>query len=196
MRRAEADVWSRGLVTGPVWLHWVGIAALVAGSTAFVSRIDPSPGKNLALGAKVTTSSSDGTLASDQGAVDGDIWNVGFRTELERNPWILLDLGSEKLLSRFVVYNCYDRYPYPALRPSIELGRDAREAIERFDCRQEDEIPLCIELSRDGQNFAEVARQELRFEMWVQKIAPQRARYVRVKLMREQRLQLREIEAY
>ncbi len=183
-------------MTAPVWLHWVGIAALVAGSTAFVSRIDPKPGTNLALGAKVTTSSNDGTLESAKGAVDGDIWAVGFRTEPEDNPWILLDLGSEKLLSRFVVYNCYDRYPYPAVRLAIELSRDAWVAIKRFDCRQENEIPLGIELSRNGRDFTEVARQELRFEMWVQKVVPQVARYVRVKLLREQRLELREIEVY
>jgi hypothetical protein len=177
-------------------LHWVGIAALVAGSTAFVSRIDPKPGKNLALSARVTTSSNDGTLPSNRGATDGDIWNVGFRTEKEVKPWVLIDLGSEKAVSRFVVYNCYDRYPYPAIRPAFDLSRDAQLAMERFDCRQENEIPLRIELSRDGENFTEAARQFRLFEMWIQPIVPQPARFVRVQLLREEHLQLREIEVY
>jgi hypothetical protein len=180
----------------PYWLHWVGIAALVAGSTAFVSRIDPKPGKNLALGARVTTSINDGTLESDKGAIDGDIWNVGFRTESEARPWILLDLGSEKVVSRFVVHNCYDRYPYPAIRPAFDLSRDAQVAMERFDCRQENEIPLTIELSRDGREFTEVARQDQLFELWIQPIAPRSARFVRVQLLRTEHLQLREIEVY
>jgi hypothetical protein len=183
-------------VTVPVWLHWVGITTVIAGSTVFVSRIDPTPGVNLALHAKVTTSSNDGTLASSEGAVDGDIWNVGFRTDWEVNPWILLDLGSEKTLSGLVVYSCYDRYPYPAIRPQLEVSRDAYEAILRFDCREQDEIPLRVELSRDGRTFSEVARQDSRFEMWVKPFAQQSARYVRLGLLRIGRLQLREIEVY
>ena len=183
-------------MTVPYWLHWLGIAALVAGSTAFVSHIDPKPGKNLALGARVTTSSNDGTLESDKGAADGDIWNVGFRTEKEVKPWVLLDLGSEKVVSRFVVYNCYDRYPYPAIRPAFDLSRDAQLAMERFDCRQENEIPLRLELSRDGQAFTEVARQDQLFEMWIQPIVPQSVRFVRLQLLRDEHLQLREIEVY
>ena len=64
------------------WLHWVGILGVVATAAAFSRAIDPSPGTNLALLARVTVSSNDGTLASARGAADGDIWNVGFRTEL------------------------------------------------------------------------------------------------------------------
>ena len=184
------------LVTAPVWLHWTGIAALVASSTALVSRIDPKPGTNLALHAIVTVSSSDGTFDSAKGAVDGDIWNVGFRTEQQAYPWVLLDLGSARLVSRFVVYNCYDRYPYPAIRPELEVSRDAYLARLRFDCRQEEEIPLCIEISRDGEHFTEAAREIERFELWTAKIAPQSARYVRLRLLQDARLQLREIEVY
>ncbi len=183
-------------VTAPIWLHWTGIAALVAGSAVLVSRIDPKPGTNLALYARVTVSSSDGTLDSAKGAVDGDIWNVGFRTEQQAYPWVLLDLGAAKLVSRFVVYNCYDRYPYPAIRPELEVSRDAYLAFLRFDCRQQDEIPLCIELSRDGEHFTEVAREIEPFELWTAKIAPQSARYVRVRLLRDAHLQLREVEVY
>jgi hypothetical protein len=183
-------------VTVSVWLHWIGITAVIAGSAVFASSLDPNPGTNLALRAKVTTSSNDGTLATAEGAVDGDIWNVGFRTDWEVNPWLLLDLGSQKSLSRLVVYGCYDRYPGPAIRPEVEVSRDAYEAILRFDCRQEGEIPLRVELSRDGQTFGEVALRNDRFEMWVQPFAPQSARYVRLSLMRAGRLQLREIEVY
>src|SRR5512140_1902746 len=107
-----ATVVSKSRVTSPVWMHWAGIVAIVATSTAFVSVIDPNPGINLAREASVTVSSSDGTLDSAKGAADGDIWEVGFRTRLEENPWLLLDLRSTKRVSRIVVYNCYDRYPY------------------------------------------------------------------------------------
>ena len=128
--------------------------------------------------------------------MDGDIWKVGFRTDLEDKPWVLLDLGREKVVSRFVVYNCYDRYPYPAARPAVEYGLDAQQARGRFDCRQENEIPLAVQLSHDGREFFEVARRDRCFELWVQPIAPQWARYVRVQLLRKQRLQLREVEVY
>ena len=185
-----------GPVSAPVWLHWMGIAALVAGSAAFVSRLDPKPGKNLALHGRVTVSSNDGTLESADGAVDGDIWNVGFRTEEQPYPWIRIDLGALDRVSQFVVYNCYDRYPYPAVRPQLEVSRDAYLAYLRFDCRQEEEIPLTIELSQDGEHFSEVARRVERFELWTTTIAPQTARYVRVRLLRDAHLQLREIEVY
>ena len=179
-----------------VWLHWVGILGVVATGAAFSRAIDPSPGTNLALLARVTVSSNDGTLASARGAADGDIWNVGFRTELEPYPWVILDLGAEKPVSRIVIYNCYDRYPYPAIRPEIELSLDAADARRRFDCRQEDGIPLLVELSCDGNSFAEAARQVERFELWDVKLSPKRARFVRVRLLREGHLQLREIEVY
>jgi hypothetical protein len=177
-------------------LNLAALATLVAASALVVSRLDPKPGINLARGVAVTISSSDGSFKSAAGAVDGDIWHVGFRTDLEESPWILLDLAAEQVVTRFVVYNCYDRYPYPAIRPDVELSRDAQEANERFDCRQENEIPLSIEISRDGRNFSEVARQVQRFEMWTLRIAAQRARFVRLRLLREQCLQLREIEVY
>jgi hypothetical protein len=183
-------------MTPPASFHWVCIAALVAGATALVSRVDPKPGTNLARHAKVTLSSNDGTIASAAGAVDGDIWNVGFRTEAEPSPWVLLDLGASKRLSRFVIYNCYDRYPYPAIRPAVEVSRDAYLARVRFDCRQEEGVPLVIETSQDGRHFTEVARQNNLFELWSVPVAPRLARYVRLRLLRVAHLQLREIEAY
>ncbi len=177
-------------------LHWVGIVGIVAASTAFCRLIDPSPGTNLALLAHVTVSSNDGTLATAKGAADGDIWDVGFRTEIEHNPWVMLDLGVERALSRFIVYGCYDRYPFPAIRPQVETSLDAVRARLRFDCRQENEIPLLIEVSRDGTAFSEVARQDQRFELWNVEVPRQTARYVRLRLLREGQLQLREIEVY
>lgn len=183
-------------MAAPIRVHWVVIVAIVAGSAAFSRLVDPSPGTNLARFAHVTVSSNDGTLASAEGATDGDIWNVGFRTELERNPWVMLELGVERPLKRLVVYNCYDRYPYPAIRPKVEPSLDAARARLRFDCRQENEIPLLVELSRDGKVFTEVARQNERFELWDVEVPRQTARYIRVRLLREGHLQLREIEAY
>jgi hypothetical protein len=78
----------------------------------------------------------------------------------------------------------------------VDLSRDAREAARRFDCHQDREVPLVIEVSRDGQSYREIARKSHYFEMWAQKIAPQPARYLRLRLLREQPLQLREIEVY
>jgi hypothetical protein len=183
-------------VAVPVWWHWSFIAAIVTAAVAFTHFVDPDPGNNLALGARVTPSSNDGTLPSGKGAADGDIWNVGFRTEREPSPSVMLDFGSVKAVSRFVIYNCYDRYPYPAIRPRVEFSLDAAEARARFDCRQENEVPLSIEVSSDGQAFTEVARRNQRFELWNVKVPPQMARYVRVRLLREGHLQLREIEVY
>lgn len=180
----------------PYLLNLAALATGVVLSTLVVSRLDPKPGINWARGAVVTISSSDGTFKTAAGAVDGDIWHVGFRTDIEQSPWILIDLAAEKVVTRFVVYNCYDRYPYPAIRPAVEWSRDAQLANDRFDCRQENEIPLSIEISRDGRNFIEVARQVQPFEMWMPQIAPQRAKFVRLRLWRQKWLQLREIEVY
>lgn len=184
------------LVAVPVWWHWSCIAGLVTAAAVFSRLVDPSPGNNLALAARVTLSSNDATSSSAKGAVDGDIWNVGFRTKLEQNPWLMLDLGSVKTVTRLVIYNCYDRYPYPAIRPKVEVSLDAAEARALFDCRQEHEIPLSVELSSDGKEFTKVALRERRFELWNVQLPALPARYVRVQLLREGHLQLREVEVY
>ena len=196
VRSPSGEGASEPFVAARPWLHWAAIVVIVALASTFVSFIDPKPGVNLARGAGVTASSNDGTLASAKGAADGDIWNVGVRTQREDNPWLVLDLGSEKRVGRLVIYNCYDRYPYPAIRPSRDPSRDAWEAELRYRCRQDEEIPLALEFSRDGRHYGEVARQTERFELWEVPVAPQLARYVRIHLLREGHLQLREIEVY
>jgi F5/8 type C domain len=146
-------------------------AVVIASATLLVARLNPPRATNLAVNAVVTTSSRARRSANPEGVVDGGIWLVGFQTRKEDEPWVMLDLVTERLVSRVVVYN-------------------------RMDCCFEHAAPLELEVSRNGRDFASVAQQLAPFGVWDQKFAPTQARFIRLRLLRRDYFHLTEIEVY
>jgi hypothetical protein len=119
------------------WLARAGIVAAAGGLVAWVSA--PT---NLARGQKVTASSicsltPDAPLGQDRlfRLVDGREVERAFAvcTELEHNPWLMVDLAQPRRVDRVVVYPRNDC------------------------CYGEQGLPLDIEISADGKHFEQVA---------------------------------------
>jgi hypothetical protein len=153
----------------PVAANLLGVAIVVSAATCVVARLDRRIVPNLATGAVVTTSSRDPVSPDPAHVIDGDASRFGFHTQWGQSPWVLLDLRSEKLVSRVIVYN-------------------------RLDCCRERAVPLVIKLSHDGQNFTEVARVNLPFDRWDAVFSPQNTRFIRVESPKLGVLHLNEIE--
>lgn len=85
------------------------------------------------------------------------------------SPWIEVDLGKERSISRVVVTN-------------------------RFDCCRERAVPLVVTVRGATGPSREVARQTAEFDEWDARFASTRARYVRLTVPRRTILHLRNIE--
>jgi hypothetical protein len=132
--------------------------------------------KNIAYGKKVTVSSTHPAVKIDPSVfLDGRGSRAfAFHTNNEDRPWVVVDLQSSYSLERVVVHN-------------------------RGDGWMDANIPLALELSEDGATYAEVARQTELFETghpWVISLDGQRARYVRLRVMRHSSIALAAIEIY
>jgi hypothetical protein len=147
------------------------MALVVGAATVLVARLNPSRGTNLARHCRVSSSSREPASGPPESVVDGDPWARGVVTREADQPWLLLDLGGEQTVRRALVYNC-------------------------FDCPLGGSSPLAIEVSRDGRDFIKAAQREGAFELWDQPIPPARVRFVRLRLMRQGSLRLREVEVY
>lgn len=95
--------------------------------------------------------------------------DVFFHTNDEERPWLQIDLGEERAVSRVVVTN-------------------------RFDCCRERATPLVIEVRGATGGFREVARNAAEFDDWDATFAATRARYVRLTVPRRTVLHLRNVE--
>jgi hypothetical protein len=154
----------------PYSLNLLGLAMVVGAATLVVTRLESKKiAPNLATGSIVTISSRHPSSPDPSHVVDGDIYQLGFHTNLEQNPWVLLDLGREKLVHHIIFYN-------------------------RADCCQERAVPLVIQLSHDGQKFTDVSRIDKRFNKWDAEIPAQSARYIRATTPKFEFLHLSEIE--
>jgi hypothetical protein len=126
----------------------IGVVVLVAAIWRLVVPPD------LALGATMTTSS---TLK--QCVNPTDCGSAVFHTRLQKNPWVMYDLGAEHDLSLVKVHN-------------------------RSDCCFERAVPLIVETSLDGKQWTEQARRNEVFLNWSASINA-RARYVRLRVPRQ-----------
>lgn len=87
----------------------------------------------------------------------------------EESPWLEVDLGREREVSRVVVTN-------------------------RFDCCRERATPMVVQVRGATGALREVARNDAEFDAWTAAFAPTRARYVRVMVPRRTILHLRNVE--
>jgi hypothetical protein len=131
---------------------------------------------NIALHKRVLVSSThSNSTAPEGGLTDGDTGGAyGVHTALEENPWVRVDLGDVYQLRKVKVYNRGDGW---------------------FD----DSLPLTLELSENGVDFAVVDKRTTSFSQWSPwVVAPdgKRARYIQVHGARGKFVVLSELEAY
>lgn len=94
-----------------------------------------------------------------------------FHTQEMDNPWLEIDLGSTKKISRVQVYN-------------------------RLDCCLERVLPLEVRLSINGTEWETVARRRGTFTFWEARFFKAQARYVRLTSARRTMLHLAAVSIY
>jgi hypothetical protein len=150
----------------------VGLASLVGLVVALsliVRNLDPSIPANLATNARITTNGQLPESPSVAGLHDGVLWRIGAQTATAESPWILLDLGEPRTISRIAVYNCIE------------------------DCPN-DSIPLIVEVGSSERDLRVVARKNIVFDRWVAEFPPKSYRFVRLRQLSEGSLALSEID--
>jgi hypothetical protein len=129
---------------------------------------------NMAFHRPVTASSyfpEFGHTKADQ-LVDGITTNMGFHTNNESNPFVVIDLGISKNIREFVVYN-------------------------RQECCQERAVPLFIEVSDDGKKYHVIDERRESFDKWISTPpAGAKGRFVRFRLGKTEYFHLAEVEIY
>ena len=138
-----AQRWLRVLLVGLV------LALLVVGICVWRTRPD------LAKGKPFWTSSRSPSCPAAVLPCAG----LMFHTDEELNPWVEIDLGSQRVIRQIAVSN-------------------------RADCCTDRAIPLIAEISRTGGQWTEVGRRTADFVSWTAKFPPATARYVRLRVPR------------
>lgn len=168
---AEALVWDldapRRRIERVLLQRWLRIALLGAVLVLLVigGRV-LMLGPNLAAGKPFRLSSSFSGWAAC--VANNGCNGLMFHTETEPNPWIQLDLGAPKKVSRV-------------------------EVINRGDCCADRATPLVVEVSTDRATWTPVARRNEPFGSWAASFPPRVARYVRLTVPRRTVLHLQAI---
>jgi hypothetical protein len=156
------------------WSRVLGVALVLVLAATFTGKWGSKKfGKpNLALHASVTASSQFPGQGTDHSMlVDGDPDTLGFHTLENGQNWVLIDLGKVQKFDKIVVYNRPDGY-------------------------EERAVPLKVEVSKDGQNYTQVAERKETFDKWKATGLKAEARYVRLKNNPGQFFHLAEVELY
>jgi hypothetical protein len=157
-RRALRNATAAGIGLGAVVLTW-----------ALVTRP-----LDLALH-RPARASSQAFGTTPAGAVDGIRYGqLGFHSDLQDQPWLSIDLGSDYAIDRVQVYG-------------------------RGDCCFDQSVPLVFEVSEDGAAYRRVDVRDAPFsqeEPWIIKPKGLLARFVRLRTLRRSVLVLSEVEAY
>jgi hypothetical protein len=146
------------------WLRVAGAAALALLVAFGVARLfEP---KDLAAGRPLSPSSADPACPGAPVCAD-----MLFHTKTEANPWVEIDLGAMKTVSRVEVAN-------------------------RLDCCQDRAFPLVIELGNAQKVFVPVARRDTDFKTWSAKFPPRSARFVRLTVQKSTAFHLSGLHIY
>ncbi len=162
-------------------LRWaavvVGLVLIVGyGVSKIRHMMRPAPtntgSTNVALNKSVTMSSNwRADIYPPARLVDGDVSQLGCHSELQQNPWALIDLDAEYNIHQIVVTN-------------------------RLDGLTASAVPLLIETSLDGHDFRTYAQKDQDFKTWTAKSKPTVARYVRLTVLNAIIMHLNEVEVY
>jgi hypothetical protein len=169
-REARLRALGRRVYLAGSLLALLAFVVLTAGGYRFLSR-----DKNLALGAKVTASPTAWNTAA-KNVVDGYRYGqLGYHSQQERDPWLMVDLGRKHDIKRVVAFG-------------------------RGDCCFDQSIPLVVQVSDDGEHFKEIGERKLpftHFKPWALELSkPVKARYVRFQARKMGFLVLSEVEIY
>jgi hypothetical protein len=174
MLRRRVEARSVANLRGARWGRRAAVL-LALGYIAFVAVRAKVRTPNVALHKPVVQSSLAYTPATGQTIVDGDTGtSFGVHTQVEDSPNVVIDLLDTYRIERVSVHNRVDGW---------------------FD----DCLPLIVELSLDGQKFAEIGRRERHFDgspPWTVDAQLQSARYVRLRVARKSYLALSEVEVF
>jgi hypothetical protein len=144
---------------------------------ALLVKRDPvASSANLALHKTVTMSSNHPqSIAPKDGLVNGKIeFQYGAQTDLQDDPWMLVDLGRPEHIAKIVVYN-------------------------RADGWFTDSLPLILEVGLDQNSFTSLATRKDVFTStnpWVQDNLDTTARYVRIRKTGHGYIALDEVAVY
>jgi hypothetical protein len=129
-------------------------------------------GPNIALHAAVTVSSQYPNQGVDHSLlVDGDPDTLGFHTLDGGQQWVVIDLGKVRKFRKIVVFN----------RPDGFWDRA---------------VPLKVEVSKDNQNYTQIAERKETFEKWTAKGLHAEGRYVRLMNTTPKHFHLAEVEIH
>jgi hypothetical protein len=161
-----------------LWMRWLrvgGVVLFLAAGLAVAASLMGSKffKPNLALHRPVTVSSQYPLEGKDPNLlVDGDSENLGFHTEEQGQQWVMIDLGAVFKFDKIVVYN----------RVETHIQQRA--------------VPLRVEVSKDNQNYVQVAERKENFDKWTAKGLHAEGRYVRLKNTPNNYFHLAEVEIY
>jgi peptidoglycan/LPS O-acetylase OafA/YrhL len=173
----------RRLIESPGTLHVsnrvkglaaAGLVAIVAWAARHPLLVWLGP-PNVARGKTVTVSSQMEDKPGPHVLVNGALEpSFGLHTKEEESPWALIDLGAPSSVRAIRVYNREDGY-------------------------QNQQLPLEVSVSLDGETFSEVARRETMFTQafpWAIRLDGTPVRFVKLQVMRKSVLCLSEVEVY
>ena len=126
---------------------------------------------DLARGKPWRTSSTRAVCQPERGECAGAQTSIFFHTNEEPNPWFEYDLGTPLQFSGMTIRN-------------------------RTDGSGDRALPLVVEVSSDHANYREIARRTEPFRVWRPQFAPQRARFVRLRVPRTTFLHLEKIQVH
>ncbi len=98
-------------------------------------------------------------------------YDTFFHTNDEESPWVEIDLGSERDVSKVIATN-------------------------RFDCCTDRALPLVISLRTESGKLHEVARRTTEFDKWTATFPVEKARFVRLTVPRKTPFHLRNVEVH
>ncbi len=147
------------------------LVILIAVVWAGVTRVMTKP--NLALGKPWKTSSAYAICSPTESECGGVQTKIFFHTTEENNPWFEYDMGAPVQFSSLTVRNRTDDAPSKARA-----------------------VPLIAEVSNDQKTYREIARQTEKFRVWSPSFAPQRARYIRLRVARKSILHLEDVQVH
>lgn len=107
--------------------------------------------------------STEGTLGEVKG------YDLLFHTQEEENPWVEVDLGKMREISRIV-------------------------ARQRIDCCKDRGLPMVVEIAGEDRAFRQVGERDTEFEKWDIRFPPESARWVRIRSTATTTLHLADIQ--
>ncbi len=96
-------------------------------------------------------------------------FDLVFHTKREDRPWVVIDLGAARTISR------------------VDLK-------QRLDCCTDRGLPLVVEVSDDEERWTEVARRTDPITDWTASFEPQSVRYVRLRALSKTFLHFRDVD--